>query len=66
MYAKFDRIHKVLLFLLQQRVPKKAARKRNVFLHTLFLKKKGKPVKKKDKIMFSYQSVADITKITHI
>ena len=41
--------NRVLLFLLQQRVAKKAARKRNVFLHTLFLKKKRKSVKKKIK-----------------
>ena len=39
----------VLLFLLEQRVAKKAARKHNVFLHTLFLKKKRKPVKIKIK-----------------
>ena len=41
--------NRVLLFLLQQRVAKKATRKRNVFLHTLFLKKKRKPVKEKIK-----------------
>ena len=59
--------NRVLLFLLQQRVAKKAARKHNVFLDTLFLKKKRKPVKKKkDKIMFSYQSVAHIPKIRQI
>ena len=58
--------NRVLLFLLQQRVAKKTARKRNVFLHTLFLKKKRKPVKKKDKIMFSYHSVAHIPKIMQI
>ena len=56
----------VLLFLLEQRVAKKAARKRNVFLHTLFLKKKEKTSEEKDKIMFSYQSVAHIPKIRQI
>ena len=33
---------------------------------TQSLKKKRKPVKKKDKIMFSYQSVAHIPKIRQI
>ena len=43
---KFDRTQ----FLLQQRVAKKAARKRNAFcIHYFSKKKKRKPVKKKDK-----------------
>ena len=55
--------NRVLLFLLQRRVAKKAATETQHFLHTLFLKKKRKSVKKK---MFSYQSVAHIPKIRQI
>ena len=50
--------NRFLLFLLQQSVAKKAATETQRFFHTLFLKEKRKPVKKKDKIMFSYQYVA--------
>ena len=55
--------NRFLLFLLQQRIAKKAARKRNVFCMFYFSKKKRKPAKEKYREMLSYQFVAHLPKL---